>query len=106
MDFPTESIKEINWDFPGSRTQFLTHKYHSYPARFIPQIPSTIYRMLLKSGTSRVFDPFVGCGTSLVEAILSKISAGGVDLNPLAILISRVKTQPLEMNKLKKYWIS
>lgn len=105
MDFPTESIKEINWDFPRSKTQFLTHKYHSYPARFIPQIPSTIYSLFLKSGTSRVFDPFVGCGTSLVEAILSKISAGGVDLNPLAVLISRVKTQALEMNKLKKYWL-
>ena len=106
MDFPIENIKKIDWDFPKSKTQYLTHKYHSYPARFIPQIPRTIYDICLKSSGSRIFDPFVGCGTSLVEGVLSSSinRIGGVDQNPLAILISRVKTKPLETGLLTNYW--
>ncbi|MFX1285758.1 MAG: DNA methyltransferase [Promethearchaeota archaeon] len=106
MEFPIEKINYVNWDFPKSKTQFLTHKYHSYPARFIPQIPRTIYNICLNSSGSRIFDPFVGCGTSLVEGILSRNHTGGVDQNPLAILISRVKTRPLDINSLNNYWKS
>ncbi len=40
-------------------------------------------------------DPFCGSGTTLVEAQLAGIPAIGIDLNPIACLISRVKTQPL-----------
>lgn len=104
MDFPKEKIIGVDWDFPGATTQTLTHKYHSYPARFIPQIPRTIYSMFLDSHGSRIFDPFVGCGTSLVEGVLSKNYSGGVDQNPLAILISRVKTKPLDIEVLTNLW--
>ncbi|MFX1505490.1 MAG: hypothetical protein ACFFDC_05175 [Promethearchaeota archaeon] len=104
MDFPKEKIIRINWDFPGAVTQTLTHKYHSYPARFIPQIPRTIYNIFLGSGGSRIFDPFVGCGTSLVEGVLCQHHSGGVDQNPLAILLSQVKTQPLEIKILLDHW--
>ena len=104
MDFPIENIIKIDWDFPGAHTQTLTHKFHSYPARFIPQIPRTIYKIFLKSGGYRIFDPFVGCGTSLIEGILSQNHIGGVDLNPLAILISQVKTRPLDSKLLDDYW--
>lgn len=104
MDFPKEKIIKINWDFPGAATQTLTHKYHSYPARFIPQIPRTIYNIFLGPGGSRIFDPFVGCGTSLVEGVLCQHHSGGVDQNPLAILLSQVKTQPLEIRILLDHW--
>lgn len=104
MVFPREKITRINWDFPGAVTQTLTHKYHSYPARFIPQIPRTIYNIFLGSGGSRIFDPFVGCGTTLVEGVLCRHHSGGVDQNPLAILLSQVKTQPLEIEILLDHW--
>ncbi|MFW9904682.1 MAG: hypothetical protein ACFFFH_10140 [Candidatus Thorarchaeota archaeon] len=104
MVFPKEKIIGVNWDFPRATTQTLTHKYHSYPARFIPQIPRTIYRIFLGSGGSRIFDPFVGCGTSLVEGVLCQHHSGGVDQNPLAILLSRVKTQLLDIELLSNHW--
>ncbi len=104
MDFPTKKFKKIDWDFPDSTTQFLTHKFHSYPARFIPQIPGTIYNICLRSNGAKIFDPFVGCGTSLVEGVLSHNHSGGVDQNPLAILISRVKTKPLDFEELTNHW--
>ena len=32
-------LDKIEWDFKNFTTQYLTHTFHSYPARFIPQIP-------------------------------------------------------------------
>jgi site-specific DNA-methyltransferase (cytosine-N4-specific) len=94
------SVKEIDWDFKGADTTYLTHNYHSYPARFIPQIPRTIIE-LFSSRYETVLDPFVGCGTTLVEALLLGRRAIGIDINPLATLISKVKSTPIEPTRLE-----
>src|SRR3989344_5369034 len=94
-------LEKINWDFKGSKTQYLTHKFHSYPARFIPQIPRTFIKLLTETGDT-VLDPFAGCGTTLVEAKLLGRHSIGNDLNPLATLISKVKTTPLSEVQIKR----
>jgi hypothetical protein len=75
---------------------------HSYPAKLIPQIP---HYFINKDHFSRrddvVLDPFCGSGTTLVEAKLSGRNSFGVDINPLAGLLTRVKTSPLDSKKLK-----
>lgn len=45
-----------------------------------------------------VFDPFAGSGTTLIEAQRLGLSSVGVDLNPIACLISRVKTGAMPVN--------
>ncbi len=45
---------------------------------------------------SIVFDPFCGSGVTLTEAQKNGIPSVGVDLNPIACLISRVKTQKFD----------
>ncbi|MEW6499557.1 MAG: DNA methyltransferase, partial [Cyanobacteriota bacterium] len=60
-------------------------------AKFIPQIPNTLIQELSSVGDT-VLDPFCGSGTTLVEALLLKRFAIGVDANPLACLISEAKT--------------
>lgn len=84
-------MDKIDWSFRGCRTQYFTHTFHPYPARFIPQIPSTFIKLFTKEGET-VLDPMCGCGTTLVEALLHNRNAIGNDLNPLAALISKVKT--------------
>jgi len=84
-------LDEINWDFKDFTTQYLSHKFHSYPARFIPQIPFSFIMLFTKEGDI-VFDPMCGCGTTLVEAFLNNRKSIGNDFNPLAALISKVKT--------------
>lgn len=42
----------------------------------------------------RVFDPFVGSGTALTEAMMQGLDFVGFDVNPLAILLCRAKTIP------------
>lgn len=84
-------LDEIDWDFKDFTTQYLTHRFHSYPARFIPQIPLTFIKLFTDEGDT-VLDPFSGCGTTAVEAFLNNRNPIGNDFNPLAILISKVKT--------------
>ena len=43
-----EIIDKVEWNFKDFNTQYLTHKFHSYPARFIPQIPLTFIRLFTK----------------------------------------------------------
>ncbi len=98
---PFEVLDEIKWDFKDSQTQYLTHKYHSYPARFIPQIPRAFISLFTEEGAT-VLDPFCGCGTTLVESSLLNRHALGNDLNPLATLLTKVKTTPLSDVQLDK----
>lgn len=39
------------------------------------------------------FDPFCGCGTTLLESYRQGIKSTGIDVNPLATFISKVKTR-------------
>ena len=93
MDFKEELLRlqEIDWAFMESDTQYLTHNYHPYPARFIPQIPSKLIQCLSEAG-EWVFDPFCGAGTTLVEATLLGRNCIGNDLNPIGALVSKVKS--------------
>jgi SAM-dependent methyltransferase len=70
-----------------------THLIHPYPAKLLAQIPYFFlrYTKLSRSG-DRVLDPFCGSGTVLLESLLLGRRALGADANPLARLISRVKT--------------
>lgn len=78
-----------------------THGFHKYPAKFIPQIPGwAIRRYLGDSKDNLIIDPFSGSGTTLVEATLSGNSAIGVDIDPLSVLIAKVKTTPLDITLL------
>ena len=99
-----EKLDGVDFNFEGATTQYSTHKFHPYPARFIPQIPKTFIELLTKEGDT-ILDPMCGCGTSLVEAFLMGRKGIGNDMNPLACLISKVKTtliQEKEFNYLEK----
>ena len=87
-------LKEVDWDFARAETGHLTHGLHPYPAKFIPQIPNTLIQELSSVGET-VADIFCGSGTTLLEALLLKRNALGIDANPLATLISRAKTTRL-----------
>lgn len=78
-------------------TERATHMLHPYPAKLLRHIPAfAVSAPQLCPPEGTVFDPFCGSGTTLVEAFLAGRSAIGVDVNPLAALISKVKTTPIE----------
>lgn len=72
-----------------------THNFHPYPAKFIPQIPKSLLIHLGVKPGEIVLDPFSGSGTTLVESVLMGANAIGNDSNPIASLVSKVKSTPL-----------
>ena len=88
------------WDFKSENTKSFTHGFHSYPAMMIPQIAKKLIKDF-GAQAKNLFDPYCGTGTSLVEANLAGIDAIGSDLNPLARLLAKVKTTPIQEQTLK-----
>ncbi|MFO0694273.1 MAG: DNA methyltransferase [Polyangiales bacterium] len=70
----------------------LTHGFHAYPARMHPAIPYVLVKELT-GDRGTVLDPFSGSGTVAIEAMVAGREAHGVDLNPLAVRLARVKCQ-------------
>lgn len=95
-------LEKIDWDFKDFTTQYLTHTFHPYPARFIPQIPLTFIKLFTKEKET-ILDPMCGCGTTLVESFLNNRNSIGIDLNPLAVLITKVKTTLIDEKELRYF---
>lgn len=83
--------KGIEWNFHESDTQEHLHTLHPYPAKFIPQIPRKAIESWSAVG-ELIYDPFCGCGTTLLEASLLGRPSIGTDNNSVAVLISKAKT--------------
>lgn len=78
-----------------SSSRYSTHAFHSYPAQLIPHIPYYFLKTISKNRNSLVFDPFCGTGTVLVETMHNGWDSMGVEINPVAALIAKVKTTPI-----------
>lgn len=95
-----------DWDFSDitwKETQCLTHGFHPYTAKFIPQIPRRLIEMYAPKSEDRILDPFCGSGTTLVEAKLAGRPSMGVDINPLAIMISKAKISPINEVQIEEF---
>lgn len=88
-----------DWTFRDVSTQKHTHGIHLYPARMHPEIARRVISKYSNSGDV-VFDPFMGSGGVLLESILNGNNATGLDINPLAVLISKVKTTVFKNKKI------
>lgn len=98
---PSGSLRALlsgDLDFHGCESHDV-HGFHSFPAKFPPQLPATFIAGLTRPG-ERVLDPMAGSGTTLLEAYLSEREAIGFDIDPLALRICRVKTTPISRSDL------
>lgn len=93
------SVLSSSWEYQESDTQYLTHNIHRYSGKFIPQIADRAIETLTNVGDI-VLDPYCGSGTTLLECAKLQRRAIGIDLNPLAILISNCKVTPISLNDL------
>lgn len=76
-----------------------THTFYRYPAAFSPIFAETIINIFTKP-SDVILDPFVGGGTSAVEAFALQRKFYGIDVNPLSVLVSKVKTTILSNKKI------
>lgn len=94
-----------SWSFretKRSETNYISHGYHRYPAKFIPQIVNRLI-MEFTNEDDIIFDPFGGCGTTLVESKVLGRRSIGFDINPVAKLITETKITPIDPIKLTNY---
>ena len=85
-------------DFHSANSNYASHQFHSFPAKYPPQLPQKFIAALTEPGDA-VLDPMMGSGTTLVEALLAKRQPIGFDTDPLAVRITKVKTTPLDKRK-------
>lgn len=79
----------------------LSHGIHYYKAKFFPRLARSLLHSCsrrLGDNSHRVLDPFVGSGTTSLEAATLGIPSVGLDIDPLSVLISRTKHAAVEMD--------
>lgn len=87
-----------------SVNQFLTHWIYPYKGKFHPQMIRALLNIIKIKKGETLLDPFVGSGTAVLEAQLLGINAIGIDISPLCVLISKVKTESIDvLDEIKKY---
>lgn len=89
-------LESMDWSFAAFQSATgLYHidaicNLHWYPGRCVPSLASTLISTLARPG-QLLLDPFVGSGTVAAAAVESGLATIGMDINPVACLISRVK---------------
>ncbi len=96
MDAPFQEEFRVR---QGRVLRYGVHDIHEYRGKFFPQLVRACFNISgIKKGAI-VLDPFCGSGTSVCEAKISGMRGIGIDLNPLSVLIARVKANILEYSK-------
>ncbi len=81
----------------------LTHQIHPYPAKLLPHIANFfVNAKVLRGSGSAVLDPFCGSGTVALEASLTGATPYVADVNPLALLVTKVKTTAFDTCELEE----
>lgn len=80
-----------------SVNQYLTHWIYPYKGKFHPQMIRALLNIIDLDQGNTILDPFIGSGTTAVEAQLLGINCIGIDTSPLCVLQSKVKTQSVDV---------
>lgn len=83
--------------------QRAAHSLHevSYRACFKPQLPRFFIERLTSAG-DLVYDPFMGRGTTLVEAALLGREVSGCDINPLSHVFTAPRLAPPSLDDVRR----
>ena len=99
-------VRNDSYDFLGSSYSALYPNLHKYPATMLPQIGIKLFKDFNIKAKS-LLDPYCGSGSSFTVGLDVGITKmNGFDLNPLAVLISKVKFTQLDIERLDSIRIS
>lgn len=99
-DTPLDTLN-LNWrerDLPEKERTKHVHRLHPYLGKYIPQLVEIFLRRFFSPGET-ILDPFVGSGTTLVQANELGINAIGYDVSAFNVLLCRVKTAKYDLTK-------
>lgn len=102
-DTPIESLN-LNWaerDLPERERTKHVHRLHPYLGKFIPQLVEVFLRKYFSPGQT-VLDPFVGSGTTLVQANELGINSIGCDVSAFNTLLCRAKLTRYNLKQMRE----
>ncbi len=91
----------VSFSHTNKSQQYATHGFF----RYFGKLPPIATRHIIEKcavANEPIVDLMSGSGTTLVEAQILGYDAVGVEINPLSVLISKVKTTPLDTPHLLK----
>lgn len=94
---PTNYFQIIQKNRTHSVNQYLTHWIYPYKGKFHPQMIRALMNIIGLEQGNTILDPFIGSGTTALEAQLLGINCIGIDISPLCVLQSKVKTESIEV---------
>lgn len=111
LDSDTEVVASLpypittgtHFHIEGNGTKQFTHSLFTFPAKFHAPIVQWGLENFSTSN-SLVLDPFNGSATVQVEALASGRDSVGLDIDPVAVFISQVKTTPIKPDILKRFF--
>lgn len=98
------SLNRVDLSFANVREYQRTkhvHRLHPYLGKFIPQLVEVFLKNYFKKGNS-ILDPFMGSGTTLIEANILGMHSAGVEISIFNCLISEIKAQKYNIHFLEK----
>ncbi len=82
----------------GHSNQYLTHWFYPYKGKFHGQMIKAIINFMGAFDEDIVLDPFMGSGTTLIEAAVLGTRSIGVEINPALCIVSQIKLDSLKIN--------
>src|SRR5688572_12586659 len=83
----TQNYKGGQFNRTRSVNQYLTHWIYPYRGKFHPQMVRALLNIIGIRKGSMVCEPYLGSGTTAIEASLLGANIVGVDLSPLCVLL-------------------
>lgn len=80
------------------KTGYATHGLFPYRGKFHPQLIKAIMNVIRLEKGETVLDPMAGSGTVCIEAAINGINSICVDISPFCSLMTRAKTQALNVD--------
>ena len=96
--------EDINyWEFRDATGRVQAHSYYQYPAMMVPSMQRVLLQTVLRlqPGIRKLVDPFAGSGTLIVEGISEGLNVTAYDVNPLAVLLCRAKSEVFDTDGLR-----
>ena len=81
----------VSRNIKRSDNQYLTHWYYPYKGKYHPRLVRSIFNIIGLQWGQTILDPFIGSGTTALEAHLFGLNSVGFDISPLTIIVSKVK---------------
>jgi tRNA G10 N-methylase Trm11 len=93
------------WSLPERDRHDSGHTFFQYPAMMVPAVQRTLVNVMktVQPGINSLIDPYVGAGTTLTAGMHNGLNSYGQDINPLAVLVAKVRSGPFFVEALKEH---